>query len=448
MTALPTTAPAATSLYRNRNYLAYLSGTVVSSFGSSLVDSIWPVIAYWLTASPLITAFTVVAQVGPQILFGLIAGVKVDRTKSLKRYLIIPNVVSALAFIGATAVGAKTVFALLIALAFYSISESATVFYSVAILKVMPGLVDKTQIASARSQMSVIVQLLGFLAPATAIFILNHLGERPLFLINSLSFWVAIGFLALIKLNRSTPISEASAPVDDKPAEAESSGSVDSVGSAEAKTADEANSEPSLSTSIKEGFVYLWNHSQVRIITGVGMINAFLGGTLATLYLRIIDVEFGIKNGDYRVTYCLYAMAIGGLLGSACLPWLRKKLSPIELAISGFVAVVIAMVLISFGGSLPLFLLALLLWDWAYSTIIMNGIVLRMEVVEDEYLGRVSATGRLLSWGTEPIGALLAGFVATHLLDAKTIITGSLVLPLISIGLLVRFNRKQKAAAS
>ncbi|WP_216431737.1 hypothetical protein [Arcanobacterium phocae] len=130
-------------MVNNRNYRLFFAGTLTSSVGSSLVDAVWPVVAYWLTESALITGLTVLAQVAPQLLFSLIAGASVDRSPAKRKFLIYPNLLSAGAFIVTTVVGVATIPALIVALVCYPISESAAIFYSSAVPAVFPRIVER-----------------------------------------------------------------------------------------------------------------------------------------------------------------------------------------------------------------------------------------------------------------------------------------------------------------
>lgn len=109
----------AVALLSNQNFRRYMAGTTVSIIGSSLTDSIWPILTYWITESPLLTGLTVAAQVVPHMIFGLISGAQVDRAKSRRPFLIYPNLISALAFFVCTGFGADSVHALAVALFCY-----------------------------------------------------------------------------------------------------------------------------------------------------------------------------------------------------------------------------------------------------------------------------------------------------------------------------------------
>ncbi|QDZ43183.1 MFS transporter [Corynebacterium sp. sy039] len=410
-------------LYRDKNFVAYFSASIVSSFGSSLVDSVWPVIAYWLTDSPLITGLTVLAQVAPQLLFGLVAGAQVDRARSKRNFLLIPNIISALAYALAAALGAHSLTALALALICYTISETADLYFSTALMATLPSLFGRKNIAQVRSTISIVISVLGFISPVLAVFILNKTNERILFLCNSVSFVVA--FFLLLRI--TTLRKETTPPLH-----------TDSATTSQEK--------PSLWADITSGFTYLWQNAPVRVLTLVGILNAFVGGVVAALYLPLADNNYGIGNHDPRITYLLYAMLIGGIVGSFLLPRLREReISPILVGASSLLINTLTLLLMVFSQSFLLLFVSLLFWQASYGLVIMNAIVLRMEVVAEEYLGRVSATARLISWGASPVGALAAGFLAQiNLATPHTILLCSALLPVIGAGCLLVFHKNYR----
>lgn len=412
-------------LFHNKNFRHYLTGTTVSIAGSSLTDSIWPILTYWVTNSPLITSLTILTQVLPHLIFGLLAGAQVDRAHSKRAFLIYPNLLSGAAFFIAALIGADSHTAILIALSCYFLSECASIYYSAAIPAVLPRIVEKHSLATARSTVSVIVSVLTFALPGLAVYILSKTGPRPLFFADGLSFIIAAYLLTKISttvLSRT----QATSPQVTSP-QAPSSQTT----TTETTTAEKPLVTPLLK-EIGEGFHYLWHHHEVRLLTLAGILNAWCGGVVLTMYVVLLSQHHGFHTNDSRLVFFVYCLTIGGTLGSAIFPKLKKHFHAIPIATTTLIINAATVVIFALAPTYLISLIAITIYQLTYSLIIMNAIVLRMELVDEEYLGRVSASGRFISWGTSPIGAMIGGALITAGHPATTVIAGCAALPLLA----------------
>lgn len=146
---------------------------------------------YWATSSPFITSLTVLAQVGSQLMFGLIAGYQVDAHQSKRVFLIVPNLVSAAIYFALAVMGVDSLPTLVWALIGYFIAESAAVYYAIVVPSVLPRIVGREHIASARTIIGSTTQVLVFVIPGLSTLLLSVIGAKPLFLFNALTFVVA-----------------------------------------------------------------------------------------------------------------------------------------------------------------------------------------------------------------------------------------------------------------
>lgn len=420
------------SLIGNQNFRRYFAGTTVSVIGSSLTDSVWPVLTFWVTGSPLVTALTVGAQVVPHLIFGLISGVQVDRARSRRAFLIYPNLVSALAFFVCASLGVDSFHSLIVALSCYFVSECAAIYYSSAIPAILPRMVEKEQLASARSVVAVIVNLITLGLPGLAVFILSQYGARPLFLTDGLSFLLAALILSRIsqdilvsaapEAERRNSETERSVSETERPAPGQSA-----VGKAESRP----GAAGKMWRDIKEGFRYLWHKRDVRLLTLAGVFNAACGGAVLSQYVVLAHDSLGLAKGDPRYSLFVYAMTLGAAAGALCFPKLKTWCRPVLLSAWLFGANAVFLIGLCFTPGLVGTLLVFALYQATYSAIIMNAIVLRMEIVADEYLGRVSATGRFISWGAAPVGAVICGALLDAGYPVTLVFPGFVALPVI-----------------
>lgn len=420
-------------LFHNKNFRHYLTGTTVSIAGSSLTDSIWPILTYWVTNSPFITSLTILTQVLPHLIFGLLAGAQVDRAHSKRAFLIYPNLLSGAAFFIAALIGADSHTAILIALSCYFLSECASIYYSAAIPAVLPRIVEKHSLATARSTVSVIVSVLTFALPGLAVYILSKTGPRPLFFADGLSFIIAAYLLTKI-----------STTVLSRPQTTTTTPTTETTTTPTTQTTPETTTKPLITPLLKEigeGFHYLWHHHDVRLLTLAGILNAWCGGVVLTMYVVLLSQHHGFHTNDSRLVFFVYCLTIGGTLGSAIFPKLKKHFHAIPIATTALIINAATVLIFALAPTYLLSLIAITIYQLTYSLIIMNAIVLRMEVVDEEYLGRVSASGRFISWGTSPIGAMIGGALITAGYPATTVIAGCAALPLLAAIYLITQKR-------
>lgn len=340
--------------------------------------------------------------------------------------MIYPNLLSGAAFFLAALIGADSHTAILIALSCYFLSECASIYYSAAIPAVLPRIVEKHSLATARSTVSVIVSVLTFALPGLAVYILSKTGPRPLFLADGLSFIIAAYLLTKISttvLSRPQTTNPQTTSTTPTP-----------------ETTTKALITPLLK-EIGEGFQYLWHHHEVRLLTLAGILNAWCGGVVLTMYVVLLSQHHGFHTNDSRLVFFVYCLTIGGTLGSAIFPKLKKHFHAIPIATTALIINAATVAIFALAPTYLISLIAITIYQLTYSLIIMNAIVLRMEVVDEEYLGRVSASGRFISWGTSPIGAMIGGSLITAGYPATTVIAGCAALPLLAATYLITQNR-------
>lgn len=124
------------------------------------------------------------------------------------------------------------------------------------------------------------------------------------------------------------------------------------------------------------------------------------------------DQVLGLTQPDRRVGLLFSAAAVGGLAAAVLLPRAARTLGAGKVSILAYTLFVLALLGLAFT---PVFGGALLLWavwEAGRGAGNMNGITVRQQLTPDELQGRVNTTGRMISWGGTPFGALVGGGVA------------------------------------
>jgi len=174
------------------------SAQLISSTG----DAIYQIALIWLvldiTGSNTITGLVALSAYLPAMLFGLIAGVMVDRYNRL-RLMLISNFSQAITVIIIPillTMGYENVY--LIGLLAFIRSSFGTMFPP-ALNAFIPTIVPTNLLIRVNSLLATSAQLAYLIGPATAAILLSQISLKYLFALDSLSFLLALGLLLMIK---------------------------------------------------------------------------------------------------------------------------------------------------------------------------------------------------------------------------------------------------------
>ena len=123
----------------------------------------------------------------------------------------------------------------------------------------------------------------------------------------------------------------------------------------------------------------------------------------------------------------LYASgAVGALVASICLPQIMRRYSVLTITLIGLATELI--LLITFALTTEVFIaMALYLGlNAASQAVILTGIIYRQQVTPDHLQGRVNVVARMIAWGGQPFGAVLAGVVASTISVRGALLAGGL----------------------
>lgn len=180
------------------------AGQVVSSFGDALTNLALLLTAQHLTGSTSAVAATAIAIAVPQLTFGLLAGVYVDRWDR-KKVMVISDIVRAALVLGFLLVSSADRMWLLYAVAF--VQASIGTFFLPARTALMPTVVPADGLlgANSLSEMSRIVA--GVAGTAAAGVIAGVAGSiAPVFWIDAVTFLVSAAAVARIATDATPPV--------------------------------------------------------------------------------------------------------------------------------------------------------------------------------------------------------------------------------------------------
>lgn len=193
------------SLLRQRNFSLLWFGGLISLIGDWMIRIALPIYIYKLTNSTLATGLMFMIGVIPQILFGSIAGVFVDRWDR-KKTMVVTNLLLGINLLPILLIrSAEDLWIIYIVL---FISSSIGQFFALAENALLPTLVHKDQLLSANALNSLNNSLARLIGPTIAGFVVALLDLRAIALLDAFSFLIAAGMIMAIKIDRQPVVRE------------------------------------------------------------------------------------------------------------------------------------------------------------------------------------------------------------------------------------------------
>ncbi len=395
-----------------RNVVPLVGGQAVSLFGDYIAFFSLPYFVLALTAQPLDLGLTAAAETLPMFLFGLVAGVLLDRLRNLRLALVTVDLLRAAVFVAlalAAANGAGTRW-LVFGVAF--VIGTMSVFFDSGLQALMPSVVDEDMLIDVNSHLAVSRMVMLSIGPLAGGMLIAFSGGFAIaFFINAATFLVSAAFLARIKVVHSQPVTAREPFMD----------------------------------SLKEGLRHLLGDQRIRWAT--------LGGTFTNLVFQpleallvlfvvteILDLPPPDTIGDLTTVGVsigvFYALNAGiGAIGAALAPRVSNTVplgtmyvAGLFLVGGGFLALAIMR---SFWAVIPA---GLAFAGMAWVNVAL--VTMRQRLTPPELLGRVIAASRTLAWIGMPVGAALGGLLAGYIGVIPVYVGGSFLVIAIAAFLL------------
>ncbi|MEC5182470.1 MFS transporter [Arthrobacter sp. CG_A4] len=357
----------------NTHFYLFLTARLTSSIGASLSRVAIPLAIYENTQSSSLTAATTFIMLAPLLVFGIPAGAFADRMSRLRLMRtmeLVSGVVLTILVLLFSIIGLVPFF-LLLAVAIIS---TAAVFFDASSFGFVPRLVGSDNLGSANSYLyggNTIVSLLG---PALGGIIYATSGLSVVLIINVTAYAVALVFLNLIRVECAQ---ETKRSLDFR----------------------------SLSNDMMEGITVIWSSAVLRHLVFIGLSNAIAGGALLAALIVICNERFS-SNG-VGVGAVLTLMGGGAFVGSVVLGRVSRRIPQSRITLACLPLGIVFFLSAIFSPNLILFCIAAFFWELTYAMLIINNITLRQSLLPGSLQSRVNSTARTLSWGGEPLGALI-----------------------------------------
>lgn len=369
------------NLWRHAEYLKLWSATSISHFGT-MFGALGLTALLFLDATPAQMGLLAAVSGLPVLLFSLAAGVWVDRLPRRRLMLLSDFGRAALLF----SVPLAAVFDVLTMEQLYVVAFGVGflgLFFDLSYRAILPTIVERHELIDANSKLQMSESVGESVSPAIGGGIVQLFGGPAAVFVHGLTFAASGLFVSTIKTK----------------GEPQPNGETTSI----------------LREAI-EGMSAVWREPSLRAIAGTDATLSVFGGFFFALYSLWIVIE--LEFSPVALGVLIGAGGIGSFFGAAFVGRVSRRLGigPAMIygrLLAGLVAFLIPLAGGPFVVGFTLLFLNQVLGDGFWVVYDINAISLRQTITPDRILGRVNATLHLLGDGLRPIGAILAGLIAT-----------------------------------
>lgn len=382
-----------------RIFHTHLAGVGLANVADGIVAAAVPLIAITLTRSPLLVSLITVAIWLPWLLFGILAGVLVDRADRRRTQLVAMAVrVVLLATLATLLVTDQLTMPLLIALAFgYGATD---VFVDLAASSMVPTIAPRSRLAAANGRVMAVQQVGSTFVGAPIGGALLVLGAG----------WAAgvpaamgVVFLLLIGLGMRGDYT------------------VERTGTATGWA------------EVTEGARFLFGHRVLRpLLVSGSVLNMVMTAYMAVFVLWVVGdgSRVGLSPEHYPLLVAL--LAVGAVVGSVLAEMLVRRWAEMPLMFTCWgINSVTLLVPVVWPHPVPI-AAAFVVLGLTNTVGNVIGQTVRQRMVPGELLGRVGGAGRTIAFGLMPVGALVGGQVA-EVWGLPTVFVGTTVVCLLAV---------------
>lgn len=395
-------------------------GQSVSLLGSQVTLLALPLTAVLvLDASPAQLGLLYAAQTAPFIVFGLLAGVWVDRLPrrpllvlgDLGRAVLL-TCIPVSAMLRALTVEQMYVVAFLVGM--------CTLIFDVAYQSYLPAVVARRDLVQANARLELSRSTAQIVGPGVAGVLVQTITAPLAILADAVSFVASSALVWTIHAPESPQL----------------------------------HARQSLAREIGVGLRAVLGQPLLRRIAGCTATSNLFSSALTALLVLFATSELGLTPAAFGLI--VGAGSVGALLAAVANRAIVRRLGTGPTIVGGISVTALGAVLIPLSdGPLPVASVVLAcgqaLMGFGGVLYNVNQVSLRQTLTPDAVLGRMNATMRFLVWGTMPIGGLLGGVLAEHIGLRATLAVaavGSLLAPVwVAASPLVRLRSLDAAAA-
>jgi MFS family permease len=369
-------------LWQDPNFLKLWGGRTISLLGSQVTRLALPLVAiFFLSAdAPQLGLLSALSSL-PLLLFGLFAGVLVDRLPR-RPVLIVTDLARAVVLLSIPVVASLGALSLpqlyLVAFA----SASFGVLFDVAYRSFLPSMVDSKHLVEANGKLEATRPIAEVLGPGLAGLLVQVLMAPFAIVVDGLSYLVSAVSVSLIAVKEEPP-----APIK----------------------------QHALWADVGEGFAFVRTDPLLRaIVIAIGLFELF-DSTMMAIYVLYATRELGIDSAFLGLIFA--TGGVGGIVGALIAQWVARNLRLGWTLVLGISLAALGDLLIPAAGflrtiGLPILALAELSVGFGGLIFIISLTSLLQVVTPNHLLGRVNATMDVFTGAATLLGALLGGLVS------------------------------------
>jgi MFS family permease len=385
------------SLWRNHNFTRLWFANVVSNAGTQITNLALPLTAaLTLAATPSQMGLLAMAGSLPNLLFGLFAGVWVDRTR--RRPILIWADLGRALLLGSIPLAAlmgSLTFIHLWVVAFAAATLS--IFFTIASVAVLPSVVKSSQLVEANSKFALTDSVLSIAGPSTAGGIVQLLSAPKAIIVDAFSYILSALSLGSINL--------AEKPARPKPIRGQ------------------------LWIEIREGVHALIQTPLLRALTISGMVGVIGFAIQGAVGILFLTRTLGL--GPALIGLLSTCGGGGALLGAVVAGRVGRRIGIGIAVILGNFLWILGGLMTPLAGfadtAFPYLVVGTALASLGATIFSVNQMSLRQHLTPIALLGRVTAARRFLIFSLAPLGSAVGGALGTVLGLQTTLLIGGLV---------------------